>query len=179
MSSKETTVTLGLIASKLERMAERTNGMYEELGAELTVMASHLRELEQMEGLRRAQSLLMMFHQKFNSPWNMKPTLVDRRTAELRLRLTEEECLKEFREGVEEDNLVKIADSIADGLYVKLGDAVTYGIDIWPIFLEVHRSNMSKVWPDGTVHYDDYGKVIKPFTYSRADVAGLLAKQEK
>jgi predicted HAD superfamily Cof-like phosphohydrolase len=61
-----------------------------------------------------------------------------------------------------------------DSLYVIIGTAVSYGIDIERVFDEVHRSNMTKVWPDGTVHYDEHGKVLKPLTYSRADITEAL-----
>lgn len=42
------------------------------------------------------------------------------------------------------------------------------------VFDEVHRSNMSKVFPDGTVRYDEGGKVLKPDTYSKADIKSIL-----
>ena len=44
------------------------------------------------------------------------------------------------------ENLVSIADGIADSLVVQLGTAVACGIDIEPIFEEVMRSNDSKLW---------------------------------
>lgn len=59
-------------------------------------------------------------------------------------------------------------------LYVVYGAAVTYGIDLEPIFDEIHRSNMSKLWPDGTVQKREDGKVLKPPTYSPADLEPIL-----
>ena len=53
---------------------------------------------------------------------------------------------------------------MADLLYVVYGTAVSYGIDMDPVFREVHRSNMSKV---GGYKRDD-GKWVKPATYSPA-----------
>lgn len=41
-------------------------------------------------------------------------------------------------------------------------------------FDEVHRSNMSKVQSDGTVKYREDGKVLKPDTYSKANIKGVL-----
>lgn len=41
-------------------------------------------------------------------------------------------------------DLVKLADGLADLLYVTLGCAAALGIDVEPLFDEVHRSNMTK-----------------------------------
>lgn len=52
------------------------------------------------------------------------------------------------------------------------------GIKIDPVFREVQRSNMSKVWEDGTVHRrESDGKILKPPTYSPADIEGVLRLQ--
>lgn len=45
-----------------------------------------------------------------------------------------------------EPNLAKIADGLADLDYVSKGTAIACGLDMEPIFKEVHRSNMSKLW---------------------------------
>lgn len=67
-----------------------------------------------------------------------------------------------------------IADAIADLLYVVLGTAVAHGIDIEPVFNEVHRSNMSK-FIDG--HRREDGKWIKGPSYSPANLAPIIAAQ--
>ncbi len=78
-----------------------------------------------------------------------------------------------------EPNLVEAADAVGDILVVTYGAANRLGIDATEVFKEVHRSNMTKVWPDGTVHKrESDGKVIKPDTYSPADVAGTLKLME-
>lgn len=81
-----------------------------------------------------------------------------------------------------ETDPIEAADALADLLYVIYGAALEWGIPIDAVFAEVHRSNMSKMWngPDGPyVKYRDDGKVIKPPTYSKADVAGVLARSGK
>lgn len=50
----------------------------------------------------------------------------------------------ELSRALVEGDLVKVADAIADSLYVILGTAVALGIDAQAIFEEVHRSNMTK-----------------------------------
>ena len=67
-----------------------------------------------------------------------------------------------------------VGDAVADLLYVTYGTAVSCGIDIEPIFREVHRSNMTKV---GGTRRDD-GKWIKPDDYSPAQIEPLLKQQQ-
>jgi len=78
----------------------------------------------------------------------------------LRDRLHKEEW-KELQDAWEDENLVEYADAICDLIYVLCGTAVSFGIPLDKCFREVHLSNMSKVDEDGTVHRDEYGKVIK------------------
>lgn len=40
----------------------------------------------------------------------------------------------------------------------------------------VHRSNLMKVWPDGTIHRSENGKILKPPTWQEPDIASILAK---
>lgn len=65
---------------------------------------------------------------------------------------------------------------LADLMYVILGTAVSFGIDMEKVFDEVHRSNMSKVWEDGTIHRREDGKILKPPTYSPADIEKVLGE---
>ena len=48
--------------------------------------------------------------------------------------------------------------------------------DVLKAFTEVHRSNMSKINADGTIHRREDGKVLKPDTYSKADVSEIFNK---
>lgn len=79
-------------------------------------------------------------------------------------------------------DLVGIADGLADVLYVVIGTAAAYGIDIQEVFDEVHRSNLSKtVWSEEEQRYliekDEFGKAIKPPTYSPADIKPIIDRQ--
>lgn len=76
-----------------------------------------------------------------------------------------------------EPDLVAVADSIGDTLVVTYGAANCYGVDAEQVYDEVHRSNLSKVWPDGAIHKRADGKVIKPETYSPADLKTVLRRQ--
>lgn len=79
-------------------------------------------------------------------------------------------------------DLVGVADGLADVLYVVIGTAVAYGIDIQEVFNEVHRSNLSKMtWDEEqqrwVIEKDEFGKAIKPDTYSPADIPPIIKRQ--
>lgn len=69
-------------------------------------------------------------------------------------------------------DVVGIADGLADLMYVVLGTAVAAGIDISPILLEVHRSNMTKDPANGVVLHPHKGP-----TYSPPNLVPLLKQQ--
>lgn len=121
----------------------------------------------------REQLMVAQFHETFGIHDSKIPTLVDTQTSELRIKLIQEE-FDELKEAIGEGSLVKIADGLADILYVVYGAAVSYGIDMDPIFREVHRSNMSKVGG----HKREDGKWVKPATYSKARLEPIIQNQQ-
>lgn len=72
-------------------------------------------------------------------------------------------------------DLPAVADALVDLIYVTIGCAVEYGIDLDPIFNAVHEANMQKV--GGPVRKD--GKVLKPDDWEPADVGGLIQQQQE
>ena len=118
------------------------------------------------------QSMVAEFHRKFDILVQEHPTIPGGPTQELRVRLIQEE-FDELKEALAREDLVAIAKEMADLLYVVYGTAVSYGIDMKPVFEEVHRSNLSKV--GGFKRAD--GKWVKPPTYSPASVQPLLDAQ--
>jgi len=54
--------------------------------------------------------------------------------------------------------------------------ACVRNIPLMSVFGEVHRSNLDKVWEDGTVHRDERGKVIKPPTWQPPDIRSLVER---
>ncbi|WP_455244415.1 pyrophosphohydrolase domain-containing protein [Petrachloros mirabilis] len=123
-------------------------------------------------GKADAQVMVEAFHRMFDIVVHRTPTLVDDRTRALRERLIQEE-FDELKEAMARNDLNGIAKEMADLLYVVYGTAVSYGIDMEPVFREVHRSNMSKV--GGYKRAD--GKWVKPDTYSPAAIEPILAEQ--
>jgi predicted HAD superfamily Cof-like phosphohydrolase len=118
------------------------------------------------------QRMVEEFHKLFNLNIRRVPGLLEADTKTLRMNLICEE-VQELKEAFDGNNVVAIAKELADLLYVVYGAAVSSGIDMAPVFREVHRSNMSKV---GGYKRED-GKWVKPATYSPALIEPILAEQ--
>lgn len=97
------------------------------------------------------------FHKKFGHVINNKPTIPDNNTKALRCILIAEE-VGETLSAIGQNDLVGIADGIADSIVVLLGTAVSYGIDMDGVWDEVHRANMSKIGGGKS----EIGKSLKP-----------------
>ena len=123
--------------------------------------------------LRLAQTLVESFHLAMDLPVGPLHDPAIRRGG-LRMSLIEEEA-REFREAVEAGDLPAAADALVDLLYVTLGAGVEFGIDLGPLFEEVHAANMRKV--GGPVRED--GKHLKPPGWVAPDVAGVLDFQRE
>ena len=112
---------------------------------------------------------LQEFHRVFGHHIEEKPTSkVPDKVAILRIRLIHEE-LDELHDAMDDEDIVKIADGLADLLYVVFGTAVSYGMPMDEIFDIVHRYNMSKLGPDGKPLVDAGGKSIKPDGWTPPD----------
>lgn len=116
--------------------------------------------------------MVLEFHEQFDIQVASKPCNPDEITQTLRARLIQEE-FDELQEAMHSKNLPAIAKELADLLYVVYGTAVSLGIDMEPVFKEVHRSNMSKVGG----HKREDGKWVKPPTYSPANLETILKGQ--
>lgn len=76
-------------------------------------------------------------------------------------------------------DLIEAVDAVGDILVVTYGASNRLGVNAQKIFDEVNRSNMSKVWPDGTIHKRESDfKVIKPDTYSPADIESVICSSQ-
>jgi predicted HAD superfamily Cof-like phosphohydrolase len=124
--------------------------------------------------MNEAQRMVRDFHERFRLPRNDSPVWPGEVVHRLRVNLIEEE-LAELRNAGETHDLVEIADALGDLLYVVYGTAVTYGIDLDPVFSEIHRSNMSKGGSDPAARCD--GKVLKGPNYTPPRVAEVLENQ--
>ncbi|MEP7200311.1 MAG: hypothetical protein ABI874_10860 [Chloroflexota bacterium] len=120
------------------------------------------------------QAQVKEFHDTFQLNDPTHPTIPDTHVQALRMKLIHEEA-REFEQASAAGDLPAAIKELCDLLYVVLGAANAYGVAIEPFFAEVHRSNMTKAWLDGTIHKDAHGKVLKPDSYSPADISRILA----
>lgn len=114
------------------------------------------------------ERLVYEFHKKYDHVINHSPTIPSNETVALRYRLIREE-LEETLLAIRSDDLIEIADGIADSIVVLIGTAISYGIPIQNVFLEVHNSNMSK-----SMERDGGGKTIKGPNFKGPDIKGVL-----
>ncbi len=128
-----------------------------------------------------AQALVLEFHEVFQ-PEQIDVFKPDRDVLALRKRLLVEEwkeLIKELdqamRDGLSDELRLNVAKEVTDLLYVAYGLAVTLGIDADACLVEVHRSNMTKLF-NGEAKRDEQGKVLKGPGYEAPDLtqhAGL------
>ena len=119
--------------------------------------------------------MVKKFHEVFGLPIHHSPLIPDQDRIELRLRLIREE-FDELTGATYAHDLVEIADALGDLLYVIQGMALEFGIPLDLVLAEIHRSNMTKLWPDGKPHTRADGKILKPKDYSPANIAEVLEK---
>ena len=117
------------------------------------------------------------FHIAFGQRVGEKPELPNEEERVLRQKLLKEEFY-EYLDGEDKDNIVDIADALADIIYIACGTAVSYGIPLDKVFAEVHRSNMAKL-VDGKPIYREDGKVMKPAGWTPPDIEGVLKKSHE
>lgn len=145
------------------------------------------------------------FHTTFKHPIVANPAIPSPERSALRVSLIAEE-LKELQEAIENNDIVEVADALADIQYVLAGAILEFGLGdkFRAIFDEVQRSNMSKACDsvaeaEATIaHYEIKGfpsyykqdgdkyliyrtsdnKTLKNINYSPADIKGILEQSE-
>jgi len=149
---------------------------------------------------------LAAFHKAGACPDRKTPRWPHEDIIDLRVTLIEEE-VKETLTAIRRKDLVEVADGIADSIVVLVGTARALGIDLTPVWNEVHRSNMAKFpkcepcWGTGVVRASSVpediesrkcqecngrgtglllredGKILKPKGWTPPDIAGVLRAQ--
>jgi predicted HAD superfamily Cof-like phosphohydrolase len=92
--------------------------------------------------------------------------------------LTLKMASQSFRNATATKDLEKIKEAITGILNATLLVGALFRVGLKPYFEEVHRSNMTKLWPEEPrIRYRADGKVEKPPTYSKADIKSILLKE--
>ena len=144
------------------------------------------------------------FHKTFHHPILKTPAIPSEDRCKLRVSLIQEE-LNELQEAIDNNDLVEVADALADIQYVLSGAVLEFGLGdkFVELFNEVQRSNMSKACnneeeakatlehykqKNGTEgYYREEGgkflvfregdhKTLKSIEYSPADLKSILNK---
>ena len=134
------------------------------------------------------------FHQKFGQPVCLSPSFPPHALFKFRVELVREEykelltalgfsfgnsngphseacpdgCCVNYNPS--KMHMAAAADAIVDLIYVLTGMALTFGIDLRPVWDEVQRANMAK--EGGGIRAD--GKVLKPEGWKPPDIEGAL-----
>jgi predicted HAD superfamily Cof-like phosphohydrolase len=130
-------------------------------------------------------NLVREFHRAFRIPVRCKPrldpTCVTNRIRAMREELKEvadaaNQALAVRAEPVERDiAMAHLIHELCDLQYVLDGAFLEFGLTAYraAAFAEVHRANMSKLWPDGEPRHRADGKVLKGPNFKPADVLAI------
>ena len=112
---------------------------------------------------------MILGEQKISSDLNLK-----NEQALLYMNLIKEE-FEETTKAFYDEDLVEVADGLADMVWVIMGMCNSVGIDCDKVWKEVKSSNMSK-FVDGKSIKNDAGKIMKPETYFKPNIKKALGK---
>lgn len=119
------------------------------------------------------------FHDAFNVHNNKEPQLLPEEDFLLRHKLMKEEN-DEYLDACWDGDIVGIADALGDQLYILLGTMLKHGLQhkMEDVFVEIHRSNMSKLGPDGKPILREDGKVLKGPNYFKPNIKKILESED-
>ena len=114
-----------------------------------------------------------IFMKTFGQEVKNKPSFSSEKINDLRYELIREE-LDEFKEALKNKDILEVADSLTDILYVTYGAGHAFGIDLDKCFEEVQQSNMSKLDENGKPIYNESGKVMKGPSYFKPNLTKFV-----
>ena len=113
------------------------------------------------------------FMETFGQEVKSSPSFSSEKINKLRYNLIKEE-LDEFKEALDNNDLLEVADALTDLLYVTYGAGHAFGIDLDACFQEVQSSNMSKLGENGKPIFNNEGKVMKGPNYFKPDLSKYI-----
>ena len=125
--------------------------------------------------MKEELKLVEEFHKKFKVPVAEAPSLISKSRSSLRYELMKEEVEEYLTDGVnslgrKDKKIENIAKELADILYTVYGTILEHGLQnkMEEIFLENHRSQMSKKYSPG--------KMIKGKNFKEVDIKQIIKK---
>tara|TARA_S200000501_G_scaffold8379_1_gene7468 strand:+ start:1452 stop:1823 length:372 start_codon:yes stop_codon:yes gene_type:complete len=122
-----------------------------------------------MTNFQKVKNFMETFGQEVKS----SPSFSSDKINKLRYNLIKEE-LDEFKQALDNNDLLEVADALTDILYVTYGAGHAFGINLDACFEEVQNSNMSKLGKDGKPIYNDQGKVMKGPDYFKPNLLKFM-----
>ena len=122
-----------------------------------------------MTNFQKVKNFMETFGQEVKS----RPSFSSDKINMLRYNLIKEE-LDEFKQALDNKDLLEVADALTDILYVTYGAGHAFGINLDACFEEVQNSNMSKLGNDKKPIYNDQGKVMKGPNYFKPDLSKFV-----
>lgn len=118
---------------------------------------------------------IIEFHTKYGLDSDGVPKLLDKSTAEFRIKFMQEE-LYEFIKANNESNLEDMADALIDLVYVAMGTAYMMGLPWQDLWDEVQSANMRKVRAQSASESKRGTKldVVKPKDWVGPDIGKII-----
>lgn len=121
-------------------------------------------------------ALVEEFHTTYQCVLKHSPDISDQSLNDARVAFIQEE-LDELKEALANNDMVEVLDALIDLQYFLDGTFLAFGVQKYKdaAFLEVHRSNMSKLGEDGQpIFRESDGKVMKGPNYFKPDLKRVL-----
>lgn len=112
----------------------------------------------EFKGLDDAYEKVRAFHADFSLPVASHPDRLSASRVDARVNWMREE----LSELLSAHDLEEQVDAVSDLMYLALGCLVEMGVQPGVPFTAVHRTNLEKRWPDGTIRVNAEGKLLKP-----------------
>ena len=140
------------------------------------ILMAEIAEMKQTLTLQETINHVKDFHDAFGieNKTELTSCLSDK-DRQLRFDLMKEEN-EEYLEACKDGDMVEIADALGDQLYILCGTILKHGLQhkIEEVFVEIQRSNMSKLDVNGKPIYREDGKVLKSEQYFKPDIKSIL-----
>lgn len=159
MNTKDTTVVtlLDSISDKAGHIRSVVSDFHKYIGSVADILKSEVAKTN-THPINALVSKVREFHITFKHPASSFPVMQSLSRAAARAKW----IVSETVELTDARDIYDQADAYLDTIYFALGGLVEQGLDAGPLFDIVHTANMAKVWSDGTIHYDENNKVVKP-----------------